>query len=605
MLECHDADLDHLFDVVADLRTGERTVWMADHLLDRPTVCRDLRSLVDSDQRFGDSALLDPCHAVAATTDAPRELRCGDQAGRYQVERVLGRGGMATVYLARQEHPSREVALKVLTAPCPDSNRLEREADFLARLDHPAIAHVYEVGQHAGRPFIAMEYIDGHPLDRAPAISTSRARLDALLAVCDGVAFAHRQGILHLDLKPDNILATADGRVRILDFGIARAIGERPGAAAGTRGFMAPEQARGDATDTRADVYALGVIGSQLLGESAFRGDLALVLKTARASHPDDRYQSVERFADDLRRAKTGRVISSRASEPLYVLHRTIERHRALAALAGAVALLTMGVAIALAVIAGQRDDASRQRAFTTNALRLALSDDAALADRIDRFVATSGGDAEFAFALHDIAGMIAGQVGLVDESARHHQRSLDLARAVYGESAEETLRQTDIRAADLLGRGDFGGALALIDRALGHVSAVDNSFGVALRRMRLELGRAVSLRCLGRLIESENVLRSLRVRQLDLLDRRPGLDTAPRSHPSFLAVERQLGLTLLELGRIREAIEILESAQARAEALPRDAMDDETRGRYRASLERAKSRRSADPPVRLVSQIK
>jgi tRNA A-37 threonylcarbamoyl transferase component Bud32 len=196
---------------------------------------------------------------------------------RYRLLGEAGRGGMCTVFLAEDPVLERRVALKVLDVPDADGDlalRLAREAKILARLEHPGIAPVHDVGRLPdGRVFYAMQYVEGPRLDAFAA--TTRNLLDRLRVfqrIVEAVAFAHDRGILHRDLKPENVMRTTDGRLKILDFGLAL-IETRAGAFAsmagnltlpravvGTPAYMAPEQLKGERADSRTDVFALGVV---------------------------------------------------------------------------------------------------------------------------------------------------------------------------------------------------------------------------------------------------------------------------------------------------------------------------------------------------------
>src|SRR5262245_47177225 len=211
---------------------------------------------------------------------------------RYQLASVLGRGGMAVVYLARDTTLDREVALKVLDWKADDSSaaRLAQEARILASLEHPGIVPVHDFGQLAdGRMFYAMKRVRGERLDHWVAGRALHERLNAFLRVCDAVAFAHAHGVVHRDLKPANVMVGEFGEVLVLDWGIARVRGqsETNGLVAGTPDYMAPEQARGDrSVDERADVFALGTILTGLTGPAGIADRhkaLAAVAEIGRA----------------------------------------------------------------------------------------------------------------------------------------------------------------------------------------------------------------------------------------------------------------------------------------------------------------------------------
>jgi len=198
-------------------------------------------------------------------------------AGRYEIVGELGRGGMATVHLARQPDLDRLVALKELSALASGDSaaaaRFLREARVAGALSHPNVVTVHDFFEHDGTPFIAMEYVPGGTLRGYQAGLEPAQRFGVLLAVLAGLTHAARHGIVHRDLKPENLLVTADGHVKIADFGIAKAIDSARGATRltvtgttiGTPDYIAPEQAMGTATGPRSDLYALGCIAFELL----------------------------------------------------------------------------------------------------------------------------------------------------------------------------------------------------------------------------------------------------------------------------------------------------------------------------------------------------
>ncbi len=220
--------------------------------------------------------------AVAAPSVLVPDVVIGEH---YQIERVLGMGGMGTVYLARDLDLGRAVAIKVHRI-ATDSSRLHREAVAMARLAHPNVVTVFEVGDHEGHPFVAMEYIEGDTLRAwsAAGARTGAEILDVLLAAGSGLAAAHDAELVHRDVKPDNILIGRDGRVRIGDFGLAQAIDDAPGSGVvvGTPGYMPPEQLDGGTVDARSDQFAFCVAAWEVLcGARPFDGDDTLALRAA------------------------------------------------------------------------------------------------------------------------------------------------------------------------------------------------------------------------------------------------------------------------------------------------------------------------------------
>ena len=274
-------------------------------------------------------------------------------SNRYEIKRGIARGGMAQVYLARDQLLDRSVAIKVLFpefARDPSFvERFRREAQAAANLSHPNIVAIYDWGQERGTYFIVMEFIEGRSLRdlihaEGPLPAAQAAEIGAEIA--EALAFAHRSGVVHRDIKPGNVLMTESGRVKVTDFGIARATqgdtGEaltQTGAVMGTATYFSPEQAQGLPVDGRSDVYSLGVVLYEMLsGEPPFSGDtpVAVAYKHVREEPPmlsdvvptvphdlerivlsamskdlDTRYQSADDLRDDLVRFGRGKAPSA------------------------------------------------------------------------------------------------------------------------------------------------------------------------------------------------------------------------------------------------------------------------------------------------------
>lgn len=278
-------------------------------------------------------------------SDAPYEVL----AGRYELHRQLATGGSADVFLARDQLLNRPVAVKILNATLSEDEafveRLRREAQLVASLNHQNIVGVFDQGEHEGAPFIVMEYVDGRSLadilrsegrlhpDRAATIAVDvAAALDA----------AHRQGMVHMDVKPGNVLVTSEGQVKLADFGIAKALNEgaetdltaEGGTVMGTATYLSPEQAQGQKVGPRSDVYSLAVVLYEMMtGRPPFIGDspveiarkhveeapqaprrlgvdiaqsLEAITLKGLAKSPVNRYPSVRDFAADLKRYLAG-----------------------------------------------------------------------------------------------------------------------------------------------------------------------------------------------------------------------------------------------------------------------------------------------------------
>jgi serine/threonine-protein kinase len=243
---------------------------------------------------------------------------------KYTFVKELGRGGMGAVYLAEDRELNRLVAVKVLNTPDITDElrrRMIREAQIIAGLEHPGIVPVHDVGTLPdGRIFYAMKFVRGLRLDEYPAQGASqRDRLRKFQAVCDAVAFAHAHGVIHRDLKPQNIMIGSFGEVLVLDWGVAKtkqnfhqseknpfqsvANQTLDGTVIGTRDYMSPEQARGeiDQIDERADVYSLGAVLHFLLDDKATKPAKAIRSK-AMAHAPDSRYATAAELSADIGR---------------------------------------------------------------------------------------------------------------------------------------------------------------------------------------------------------------------------------------------------------------------------------------------------------------
>ncbi len=380
-----------IFGDALDLPPGERRSFLEEACKGEPALRAEVESLlVEATQDQG--GFLSQPAAAQAFVPAPE---VGATIGGYQLRSIIGEGGMGRVFEATQEHPHRTVALKVLRPGLLSSEaerRFHWEVEALGRLSHAGIAAVHDAGVEVDQggqavSWFAMEKVEGEPfLKAADEQGLDReGRLRLFLRVADAVAHAHQRGVIHRDLKPDNILVDTSAQPHVLDFGIARAVDPvatavtTEGEIIGTIAYMSPEQVLGEPTaiDARSDVYALGVLLFRLLTgrpplelsglslpkvalrlseedaapasrfDRSLRGDLETVLAKALERDVQRRYTSVEAFASDVRRVLDSEPISARPPTVIYQARKFAQRNR------GLVIGLTLALAALVAAVIG------------------------------------------------------------------------------------------------------------------------------------------------------------------------------------------------------------------------------------------------------------
>jgi serine/threonine protein kinase len=236
---------------------------------------------------------------------------------RYRIVEKIGRGGMGAVYKAEDTVLNRMIALKVL-------DEENDEAHIMAALEHPGIVPVHDAGRLPdGRIFYAMKLIDGAPFNELRAPLADRLRV--FQKICEAVAFAHSRGVFHGDLKPENIMVGAFGEALVLDWGVAALA--RRGSIAGTRGFVAPEQAAGVAMDARSDIFSLGAILREVLTGEPARPALTSICAKAMAAEPQDRYASVLEMTAEIARYLDGEPVQAHRETLLERVERLFARH--------------------------------------------------------------------------------------------------------------------------------------------------------------------------------------------------------------------------------------------------------------------------------------
>ena len=425
-----------LFDELLDLPPERRGSVISEWHLKDGEVAEEAVSLLSAAQAAG-GFLSQPVQAAflaASATDSAEmpvdEPLPGSRIGAWRVIRVVGRGGMGVVCEAERAKGDfdQRVAIKLLQrGAAGPSQRFDVERRILARLEHPGIARLLDGGVTGhGRPFMVMEFVEGLPITTYCAAHSCSlaARLELFAQVCAAVTYAHRNLVVHRDLKPANVLVTPEGRVKLLDFGIAKLL-DAPAAGVTQAAFVlltpscaAPEQLSNEAVTTLTDLYALGLMLFQLLTGShpwikddslslsalraaqhrgvpqpsefaegtataapvqprQLRGDLDAIVSCALRPNPADRYPSVEALAADVQRYQRGQPVAARADARLYVVGRFLKRYRWVAAMTGAVVLaLTLGLAMAAwqAERAALERDIARRAAAREEAVRYNLT---------------------------------------------------------------------------------------------------------------------------------------------------------------------------------------------------------------------------------------
>jgi serine/threonine protein kinase len=365
---------EELFKAALGRAPDERAEFLAHECAQDTALRSEVEALLVADDQAG--GFLEPPGGGAG---GGADVMAGRRIGQYRVVRLLGSGGMGSVFEAMQDHPKRQVALKIIKsgfAPPSALRRFAHEAEILARLRHPGIAQVYEAGTHEDStgpvPFFAMELVAG-----AKAITDfagenrlpTRDRLELFACVCDAVHHGHQRGVIHRDLKPGNIVVDSTGQPKVIDFGVARAtdadmtiasLHTDVGQLVGTLRYMSPEQCQGDSgeIDVRSDVYGLGVVLYELLSgqlpydltttapfdiprvirnvdarrlssiDRTLHGDVETIVLKALEKDRERRYQSVADLGRGLRRYLANQPIEAKRDSGWYVLRKTVSRHK-------------------------------------------------------------------------------------------------------------------------------------------------------------------------------------------------------------------------------------------------------------------------------------
>jgi hypothetical protein len=417
--------LNRLLEQALDLDAAQRTDWIDALPPDSLDLKPLLERLLSTELSDATSETLKPVVQMAAqaVATAMRRDSSGDRLGPWRLERLLAEGGMGAVWLAQRADGvmQRSAALKLPRAEWVDrglSERIARERDILARLQHPHIAVLYDAGLGAdGRPYLALEFVDGQPIDAWCKGRELQGVVRLFVQVVRAVAYAHAQLVIHRDLKPSNVLVSAAGVPKLLDFGISKLlVGDAPLAEetaltrlsgrALTLAYAAPEQVLGQPVAVTADVYALGVLLFELLAEARLyraadsraleaellagdlrkpsdaapdrargkrlRGDLDAIVLTALKREPSERYTTAAAFADDLERWLAEEPARARPDSRAYRLRKFVARNR-LPVAAGSTIVLALAVGMGVALWQAQAAREQAQRATALNTFVLSL----------------------------------------------------------------------------------------------------------------------------------------------------------------------------------------------------------------------------------------
>jgi tetratricopeptide (TPR) repeat protein len=370
-----------------------------------PGLRLEIERLVEADDSAQAEGFLEG-HASVDVDDLDEDENCaGRSVGPYTIVRLLGHGGMGKVFLAHRSDVDTHVAVKLLDSTFASSDAIRRflfERTVLGRLEHPHIARLLDAGiVHPNTPYFVMEFVDGEPIIAHAARLDMRARLRLFADVCSAIAYAHRRLVVHRDLKPSNIMVDREGRVKVVDFGIAKLLDDdheltRTGSRLMTPEFAAPEQVRGEPITPATDVYALGLVLFELLtGTRAYtlagltpaqaerrvcdwtpprpstfdasaRGDLDAICLRALEKDAARRYPTGADLLADVQRFLDERPVEARTPTLFYVSRKFIARHRLAVTTAALVAALLVCGSLAILWQAGR---AERERARAERAL--------------------------------------------------------------------------------------------------------------------------------------------------------------------------------------------------------------------------------------------
>src|SRR5438094_515219 len=557
--------IEAIFEQALELKANERAAFVQKSCTGDEELRREVESLLESHASAGgfidDRSLF---ISEAGLKDDNEDVRVGQLIGAYRIVREIGRGGMGAVYLAERadEHYKKQVAIKLVKRGMDTDSVLRHfrnERQILAGFDHPNIARLFDGGTTGdGLPYFVMEYVEGLPINEYCATHSLSAlqRLKLFREACAAVSYAHRYTVIHRDIKMSNILVTSEGTPKLLDFGIAKilqpgieseALMTMTGVRPMTPEYASPEQVRGEPVTTASDVYSLGVVlyelltgrspyhftsrspsevvqestntepprpstvvsnnnqQSEIINQKFLRGDLDNILLMALRKEPARRYQTVDQFADDIRRHLESRPVLARKDTIGYRARKFVRRNRV--AVAGALLILVSLIG-GLIATAWQAHRATVQKALAerrfNDVRQLAHS---VLFDYHDAIKNLPGATRvrerlvkDALNYLDSLAGEATGDPALQRELAAAYERVGDVRGEAFGASLGDragatdsyrkalTIREALVAAAprDVQNRRD----LAIISRKIGNqfLDTADPAPGLGYLRKSLSL---------------------------------------------------------------------------------------------------------------------
>lgn len=623
--------LDELFEAAASLPASEQEPWLRAHCNDEHLVNRVL-ALLHADSKATGFLELPPIEAMAdAAGELADEIARGrpERVGPYEIERLLGTGGMGEVFLARRCGGDFEqrVAIKLLRGlPTRElTDRFSRERRVLASLAHPNIAALIDGGEtETGTPYLVMPFVEGEPIDvfcRSRNLG-ARELIELAIPVLVAVGHAHRRLVVHRDIKPANVLVDAEGRPMVLDFGIAKILGNAGSNVTGTGRqlltpmYASPEQVRDEPISTSTDVFSLGVLLYELCAgvhpwgsdhpsplelakricemdpptpssvrassmtdarqsQRALWADLDAVIMNALRKEAERRYASVDRFADDLRRALDGRTVTARPDTITYRASKFIGRHRAaVGAIAFAATALVAGTAIS--VWQAHRAEAASSRyleqlAFTQTRNHQLRELATTLIFEVYDSVATLDGanPARLALVENGVAYLDELSLQLEDDPSL----AIDLVRGYA--------RLADVQALRTIGSmGDTAGALQSSTKALDVARRLqampDAPADAPMLLATAHRVRGDLLRAIGDHEQSIAAYAAGRRAAQDAIDRLPG---QARPYRFAISLALQQGAAERRIGRPRDALVSYAAARTAIDtAIELDPEDTDTR---------------------------